>query len=188
MTAKTNTGYPAFDDLDTYDAGFPDEVAGYVEAGAHIDTGSDIVSTATHGEDVFFHGGHLPEPSRHDGEETGPASVNARIHKVSADSRKDDDRKPVRDTPDDWRTGNVILTSTAAVRLVPANAKRSSLTITNQSASAVVYVGRDAGAQAAAPDVCYLPAGAARTFSHPKEVWIVGAAGDVVDFAEENYA
>lgn len=184
---KASAGYPAFTEVDDYDAGFPDEVAGYVEAGAHIDPASDIVDTPT-GPDVFFHGDHLTHPVEHLREEVGPDAVNARIGKVVHDSRNADDRKPVRDTPDDWRTGNVVLTSTSAVRLVPANAKRCSLTITNQSATHVIYVGRDAGSQAAAPDVCYLPAGAARTLAHPKEVWVIGVAGDIVDFVEESYA
>jgi len=183
-----NAGYPDLGELDTYDAGYPDEVAGYVETGAHVDTASDVVPTHT-GEDVFFHGGQLKEPRHHgEGEHVGPESVNALIHKAVADSRSDDERKPVRDTPDDWRTGSVILRDGNPVRLVPTNRKRSSIVLTNQSASAIIYIGRDAGATPEAPDVCYLPAGAARTFSHPKEIWIVGAQGDVVDFVEENYA
>lgn len=182
-----NAGYPDLGELDTYDAGYPDEVAGFVEAGAHIDPASDIVNTH-HGEDVFFHGGALPEPKQHHGEDVGPFAINKRIERVIAESRANDDRKPVRDTPDDWRTGSVILTDGNPVRLVPTNRNRASLTITNQSTSAIIYIGRDAGAQPESPDVCYLPAGAARSFSHPKEVWIVGASGDVVDFVEENYA
>jgi hypothetical protein len=185
MTAKD--GYPGLIEVDGYDEGYPDEIAGHVEAGARIDPSSDIVATP-YGVDVGFDGSQLVEGhDGHDREQSSAQHVNSLIAQRTADSRNTDRRKPVEDTADDWRPGNHTLADANAFRLLIANQNRKAAVITNQGAS-TVYVGRAAGIKAADPSTVFLPAGASRTFTHSREIWIVGVAGGIVDYVEENYA
>lgn len=167
---------------DLYDIDYPEEVAGHVEAGSFI---SDDMARTTHGMDDFFTGDGKTEKV-HRVDHTGTEAVNKAIGKTVQEAKDADKRRPITNVASSWRTGNVSLVGSQAVRLVTENSNRKDVVVTNQSA-ALVSIGRDSGLIAGAPNTAYLPAGASRTFEHTQEIWVVGVAGQIVDFVETNY-
>lgn len=169
---------------DLYDTGYADDVAGHVEAGSFIT--DDAVKT-TEGFDEFFHGESRPAEKSRRVENVGTEQVNKAIGRaVDKAEEYYKPRKPVSVTATDWRTGNLALQDGNATRLVIANPNRKDVVVTNQSA-AVMSIGKESGIRVGGPNTVYLPAGSARTFEHTREIWIVGAAGQIVDFVETNY-
>lgn len=169
---------------DLYDGLYPGEVAGHVEAGSFI--GDDMVDTLT-GPDVGFDGDSIPAERSRRVEGVGTLHTNERIGRVVEDAKKAGSRQPVSDLADDFRCGNVTLQNAIAVRLLERNPRRKAVTVTNQDA-ATVYVSRNSSARAGDPGTAYLPAGAGRTFTHKTEIYVVGVAGQIVDWVEEYYA
>jgi hypothetical protein len=173
---------------DLYDTAYPGEVAGHVIEGSFI--GDDGLVQTTRGPDIGFDGSDIERRKPMgdaDEENAGYTSTNRAIGEaVKKANERDDQRKPVTDAASSWQTGNTALLDGNAVRLLINSPNRKSVVITNQSA-ATVYVGRDSGLKAGGPNTCYLPAGAGRVFTHTAEIWVVGVAGQVVDWVEENY-
>jgi hypothetical protein len=169
---------------DTYDTRYPDSVAGHVEAGSFI---TDDAIRTTHGDDEFFTGDEIDRSNLRGVESVGPEATNRAIGRAVDKAEKRGKRTPVTDAAEDWRCGNVVLTDANAIRLVIANVNRKDVVISNQSA-ALIYAGKESGLRAGAPNTCYLPAGQGRTFTHKADIWVVGIAGQIVDFVETNYA
>lgn len=166
---------------DVYDLQYPGEVAGHVEAGSFI--GDESMIPTTRGPDAFFDGDSLTTDERPHKVEGGSEQVNRQIGEAIRKSKEDVKNNEVAQ---EWRLGNVTLQDNRPVRIITANTNRKSVVISNQS-SATVYVGRESGLIAQGPNTIYLPPGIGRTFTHTRDIWVVGVTGQIVDFVEENY-
>lgn len=174
---------------DLYDTQYPGDVAGHVEAGAFI-VDDGLVRTSR-GDDVLFTGAEVnrEDPPRRM-QHTGTESVNRDIGETVKQSKQDHSRQPINDACESWQTGNVTLQDGNAVRILNTSPNRKRVTLCNQTpgAASIMYGGRDSGLRVAGPNTFYLPTGVLRVLTHTQEVWIVGVAGQVVDWIEENYA
>lgn len=172
---------------DLYDNQYPDGIAGHVEAGSFI-TDDGLVNT-TEGPDILFNGEDVDriDPPRRM-KNAGTENVNRRIGEAVRQGKEKGDRTPVSTSSDSWQTGNVVLADGNATRILIASPNRKNVTIGNQSAGGVVYIGRDSGLKIAGPNTCFLPLATTRVFTHTQEIWVVGVAGQIVDWVEENYS
>jgi hypothetical protein len=172
---------------DIYDDLYPGDVAGHVEAGSFIT--DDVVST-TEGLDEFFTGADVHRTNKHNMENVGGQAVNRLIAETVKDaSQRSKPREAVSVTGVDWRTGNVTLQDGKPIRLLQANWNRKDVVVTNQS-GAVMYVSNESSGLIGSnvpTNVAYLPPGSGRTFEHRAAIWVVGVAGQTVDFVETNY-
>lgn len=179
--------FPGLVPEDAYDDGYPDGSAGHVTSGEFIAPGADVVHTPL-GHDIGFDGSKIEDRSPREGhEQVGTDPVNRAIDKVAKDSRDEVKRRPVTETADTVVMGNMTLPDTRAKRILIRNANRKQVTISNPGGT-TVYVGVDSSiGNAPSPNVAYIPAGAARVYTHKAEIWAVGAVGGIVDWVEENY-
>lgn len=175
-----------------YDDGFPSEVAGHVDvASEYFD--NDAVNTTT-GVDVGYTGDVQHAHDTENATVTRLESVGAEAtndaieHWHRGEQRKhSSNRIPVSDSPDVFKCDTVVLKSSTRVFLANKNPNRASITVTNQSAAAI-SVGGESATTLGGPGTCSIPAGAFRTFYHTAKIYVVGAAGSIVDIAEESYA
>lgn len=171
-----------------YDTQYPGEVAGHVESGTFLEDG---VNT-TRGVDIFFDGDDVPpEGMATNPESASSTAVNRRIGETVKQAReRDRGREPVSVTASSWQTGNVVLADGNAFRLLIRSPNRKRVVLTNQTAG-ILYVGRESGLRVAGPNTVFLTAvgavGSVREFTHTEEIWVVGVAGQIVDYVEENY-
>lgn len=193
MTTEVE-GLPDTGSHDVYDDGWPDYVAGHVEAGAVIDPASDHVVTATGGIDIGYEGEGAHRETRTTDERHGSAETEKRIQEVVSESREAAKRTSVSNVASSCVYGNETLADTSAKRILLKNANRKRVTITNQGGSLVAVGNRPNIAIVGGvptPNAGYLPNGAGqlsvKVIESTDEVWVVGAAGGIVDWVEENY-
>lgn len=170
--------------VEGYGIAYPAEVAGH---GSVYRVLEDLVHTVEDADVMFDGRGLERDVTEGDTQLAGYTATNRAIGEVMKDAAfRDDRRRPVSEVADNATYGNVTLRDANAIRLVLRNERRKDVTVTNQS-NANVYVGKDTGLIPQGPNTVYLPGGAARTFTHKDQICVVGAAGQVIDWVEENY-
>lgn len=179
MTVPTNT----------YDDGFPSEVAGHVDVGS--DYFDDGAVNAVSGVDVGYTGDAQHEQDESDATVTRLEGVGARptndaIESYHRDAQKAQERQSVALVASVLRCDTIVLKQSNRELLVNSNVRRASITITNQGASDVSIGGETATGLGLA-GTCRIPVGAFRTLYVTGKIYVVGAAGAIVDIAEESY-
>lgn len=185
---KLHDAFPGLPAGEKYGDDWPDHVAGHVEAGPYTDEG-DV--TTPHGVDTGFDGDSLAErKGRSGGQEVGSEAMNRRIDETVEASKRHTNRQSITEASDTVVYGNETLPDTSPRRILIHNQRRKAVTITNQGAS-LIAIGKSGSivinGGVPSPNAIYLPAGSGRTLTHRMDVWVVGAAGGVVDWMEENY-
>jgi hypothetical protein len=192
-TDEEDANYPSAPVGDIYDDGFPEAVAGHVQAVAVYPDDTTAVNT-DRGPDVGFDGSKIAkgrQPHRVEG--VGARYVNDKIGDVVRDGdRRNRNRSPVATVAQRARYANYTLPTQAGntFKIADKSNERSSLNITNQG-SVVIYIGKPGlaavGGQVGNAGALVMP-GQSRTLYHTEEVWVSGANGAVFDVIEETYA
>lgn len=187
LASRVREALPGIVPEDAYDDDYPGDVAGHVASGARIDPASDVVSTPF-GIDHAFDGDGVEDRAPREGHEgIGAAHVNDLIAETVRESKDRENRHPTTDVADGAVFGSMVLADGAPRRLLIRNPNRKAVVVTNQSNAGTLYLGANSGILVAGPNTVYLPPGTGRTFTNTCALWVVGVAGQIVDWVEENY-